>query len=615
MCFARLVTHYWRHAAWLEEGELLRGAHRLAGIPGVLIHGRLDVSSPLEVPWQLARSWPGSELVIAEQSGHGGSADMTELIVSATDRFASRSVWRTRPAPAIREDPSLMSSGAVPSSVGSSGDPRGISSARSRRVPSRWGSAGLLGLCFVLLLVAWIAATRPFGSPDEQDHYLRALSIANGQLLGPKVPWVDSRDAAQQAWASKDSRGVSVPAALSPPGRVCVDGRPDAGRSGCIEATHTGDYHPLPYLLPALALLTASTADTGLWLSRAASALPCAVFILLAVALLWSGSLWSLLGLMAAVSPMVLFVGSVVNPNGLEIAASITLAAGVLRISRSPAQSPPWVWAAIAVSGVTTVLSWQLGPVYAAMDGLLLGGLLGRTGIRELYATHRRSLAISEAILLASLAAFLAYGLSSGVLHSHIAIGPLLPGLRLGGHQLGVVLREWVGVFGSENVRQPAVAYWAWWLVMLALLAAAVAYGSRRERAVTVVVTLLAIAFPVLFYAWVYRYTGFSLQGRYVIPELALIPLVSGEVIYRSRSRIPPTHREPSAAACLAITGGLQLVAWWTAASHAAGNPSKLWFMNHATWSPPLGWWPWTTLAALATIMLLIGAAAQLRAR
>ncbi len=41
--FARLVTHYWRHTAWREEGELLRGVERLAGIPAVLIHGRLDV--------------------------------------------------------------------------------------------------------------------------------------------------------------------------------------------------------------------------------------------------------------------------------------------------------------------------------------------------------------------------------------------------------------------------------------------------------------------------------------------------------------------------------------------------------------------------------------------
>ena len=43
LAFARLVTHYFSHAAWLEEDELLRNAAHLAGIPGVLVHGRLDL--------------------------------------------------------------------------------------------------------------------------------------------------------------------------------------------------------------------------------------------------------------------------------------------------------------------------------------------------------------------------------------------------------------------------------------------------------------------------------------------------------------------------------------------------------------------------------------------
>jgi proline iminopeptidase len=88
LCFARLVTHYWRHAAWLEEGALLRGAGGLAGIPGVLVHGRRDVSSPLDVPSALARAWPGSELVVVDE-GHGGPA-MTAAVRAATRRFSGK---------------------------------------------------------------------------------------------------------------------------------------------------------------------------------------------------------------------------------------------------------------------------------------------------------------------------------------------------------------------------------------------------------------------------------------------------------------------------------------------------------------------------------------------
>ena len=91
MAFARLVTHYWRHAAWLEDGILLREAPSLAGIPGVLVHGRLDVSSPPDIAWELAQAWPGSELVLINDAGHGsGDPGMTEALVRATDRFAGR---------------------------------------------------------------------------------------------------------------------------------------------------------------------------------------------------------------------------------------------------------------------------------------------------------------------------------------------------------------------------------------------------------------------------------------------------------------------------------------------------------------------------------------------
>ncbi len=85
--FARLVTHYFSHAAWLEEDELLRGAHKLIGIPGVLIHGRLDLGGPLHTAWQLARAWPGSELVVLDTSGHMSPA-FGDHVVAATDRFA-----------------------------------------------------------------------------------------------------------------------------------------------------------------------------------------------------------------------------------------------------------------------------------------------------------------------------------------------------------------------------------------------------------------------------------------------------------------------------------------------------------------------------------------------
>ena len=86
--FARIVSHYFSHGAWLAEGQILRDAHRLAGIPGVLIHGRLDLGGPLDVPWLLARSWPDAELQVVAEAGHRGNERTTELLLNAADRFA-----------------------------------------------------------------------------------------------------------------------------------------------------------------------------------------------------------------------------------------------------------------------------------------------------------------------------------------------------------------------------------------------------------------------------------------------------------------------------------------------------------------------------------------------
>jgi proline iminopeptidase len=87
---ARLVTHYWSNAAWLEEGILLREARRLHGIPGVLIHGRLDISSPADVAWHLAQAWPDADLQLVDGAGHGSRGPgISDLVVAALDRFAA----------------------------------------------------------------------------------------------------------------------------------------------------------------------------------------------------------------------------------------------------------------------------------------------------------------------------------------------------------------------------------------------------------------------------------------------------------------------------------------------------------------------------------------------
>ena len=90
LALVRICVHYFSHGAWLEEGVLLRDAHCLAGIPGVLIHGRLDMGSPLGTAWELHRAWPDARLVVIDDSGHTGSETMKNEIRQTLDRFTCR---------------------------------------------------------------------------------------------------------------------------------------------------------------------------------------------------------------------------------------------------------------------------------------------------------------------------------------------------------------------------------------------------------------------------------------------------------------------------------------------------------------------------------------------
>jgi proline iminopeptidase len=87
MIFARLCAHYFSHAAWLDDGQLLRDIGRLHAIPGILIHGLLDIGGPPDVPWLLHQAWPGSRLHLV-RTGHRGGDEMTKYILQALNHFA-----------------------------------------------------------------------------------------------------------------------------------------------------------------------------------------------------------------------------------------------------------------------------------------------------------------------------------------------------------------------------------------------------------------------------------------------------------------------------------------------------------------------------------------------
>jgi proline iminopeptidase len=86
---ARIENHYMANHGWLEQGQLLRNAHKLKGIPGVIVQGRHDTCTPPVAAWRLKQAWPEVELNIIPDAGHlFNEPGNLDALVRAADEFA-----------------------------------------------------------------------------------------------------------------------------------------------------------------------------------------------------------------------------------------------------------------------------------------------------------------------------------------------------------------------------------------------------------------------------------------------------------------------------------------------------------------------------------------------
>jgi len=91
LAFARIENHYFVHGGWLEEGQLLRDAGKLRGIPGTIVHGRYDMPCPARTAHALHKAWPEADFHLIEGAGHAYSElGILDQLVRATDRFAGK---------------------------------------------------------------------------------------------------------------------------------------------------------------------------------------------------------------------------------------------------------------------------------------------------------------------------------------------------------------------------------------------------------------------------------------------------------------------------------------------------------------------------------------------
>jgi proline iminopeptidase len=93
LSIARLEAHYFLHAGFMEEGQLLAHIDKIRHLPALIVQGRYDMVCPPTSAYRLHRAWQDSKLIMVADAGHSASepGNMAALV-------AATEAWRERGA-------------------------------------------------------------------------------------------------------------------------------------------------------------------------------------------------------------------------------------------------------------------------------------------------------------------------------------------------------------------------------------------------------------------------------------------------------------------------------------------------------------------------------------
>ncbi|MCK9898314.1 DUF2142 domain-containing protein [Frankia sp. AgB32] len=486
---------------------------------------------------------------------------------------------------------------------------------------------------FTLLLSAWVGSNAPGFGPDEPANFVKEVGAGTGQWTGSPGrlahPAFGTQPGAAERidWINRNSRVFELPTGLDPGAAGfpcdlfrnwlsarCLH-RPHSHPPATRALTYVGTYEPYVYAIPGTAMARAHSALAALYTGRAVSALLVAGLLAVAVTAAWedrAGPI-SQVGVLLAVSPMVLFMGSVLGTNGIEIAGALALYTVALRMGREAA-APRWTWLAAGVIAALLALSRATGPAWVVLAPLLGIAFAQRVPHQPSDERHRlrrrspRRIRPRMAWLLLPAAGIAATAAWERAVQPHpntrweVAVA----GLRRLPVDTHAWTRQWVGVFGWASIPMPTYAYRLWWIAVIVLVLVAFAVASWRARlglaAVLVAGAALAVALDVL----VLRQTRFPVYGRYLLPLAVALPLAAGEIVTRRAATLRTATRGVLQITVPLIVAATHLVALWADARRfAVGVGGPVWFLPHAQWAPPGGWLPWLALTVAGTTCLV----------
>lgn len=466
-------------------------------------------------------------------------------------------------------------------------------------------------VCLVLTFLnfsAWSIASPLFSAPDEPTQVVRAAAAVRGELVGSTIGSVKNA-----------TTRVTVPAVFNagPPYTLCFAFHSDVPASCAlpIEAsghpvrttTYAGRYPPLYYLIVGLPSLLVKSVP-GLYLMRLMSALVNALFVSLALVTvaLWSRRRLLFVAVMAAATPMVWFLGGVVNPSGLEICAAICLwVSGLVLVTEHADAPPPGLVAVVAFSAGVFMLVRPLSPLWVALTVALLALAGGRRAVAALFASRPVRWTIPPLAACGALAVWWIeseHSLDLLPVGAHLAPNAsLLDVIRAAVEDIPWWLHQMVGIFGALDTPSPLLSYGLWALVVGVMCAVALVVGRWRERAALVGLVLCVLCLPVGIAVSQYHRLGIVWQGRDILPLAVGIPVLAVGIAQDSGA-LARWQGFAAVGACLAL-GVASIAAFLDALRrYTVGMDGPLDFL-HGAWHPPFG-----TLAVAGYAIVVVAA-------
>jgi hypothetical protein len=478
--------------------------------------------------------------------------------------------------------------------------------------PRFWRPFLVAWAIFAVLAATWSIATPIGASPDEPAHLIRASSVATGQIA-PFIGNADKVRVPEWVWYAQRVDCFALGGNTTP---TCV--APDAvpqTRQIVVYAS-AGRYNPLYYAAVGWPSVFFST-NAGIYAMRVVSGVLVSLFLALSFALIlgWRRRLLPLLGLVIAATPMVLFLSGMVNPNSLEITATLAAFVGMLTIVREPAPELLGRRAAIVFVAAAVAANMRgLSLLWIAVALLAPLILITKDRLFDLLRTRSiRLLIVGCAVAFAAAAAWMVIANPLGA-GDPGATGTLAPQGLGTSHVLGFLWtlfstffygQQMVGQFGWLETPAPASVYFLWSGLIGGIILTAFVVLRRRALLLTAALVGALLLLPPLIQGIYVTSGGVIWQGRYILPVFVCTVVGVAAVLSDRVALSERTSRRAFALVIGAIAIAQFLAFATTLKRYAVGMKPEWPAMLHPTWSPPGGV---VLVLAVFGVALLFGA-------